>query len=76
VNKFDPFDVRETYLIDGKPPFLKPSDVSEWLGVDGATLADWRESGEGPSYHQFEDSIRYDVPDVEAWLRQKRDEQP
>ena len=52
--------------------FLNPKQLSEMLGVPEGTLWYWRSVGLGPTFHKLEGSIRYDVDDVEAYVKRNR----
>lgn len=47
--------------------------IAEWLGFDQDTLEAMRRRGEGPPFIRLGDgkrpAIRYNLDDVEAWLR-------
>jgi predicted DNA-binding transcriptional regulator AlpA len=52
--------------------FLSAKEVSELTGISHYTLANWRVQGRGPEYLLVGRMVRYDVANVEAWLRQFR----
>ncbi len=53
---------------------LKPTDLSEWLGVSLSTLYSWRWRGEGPPGFRVGRLVRYRVEDVERWLTETASE--
>ena len=52
--------------------FLNPKQLSELLRVPEGTLRYWRSAGLGPVFCKLEGSIRYDVEDVEAYVKKSR----
>jgi predicted site-specific integrase-resolvase len=52
--------------------FMTSREVSLAYGIPYQTLANWRVQGRGPEYTLAGRRVRYDVANVEAWLRQFR----
>jgi len=48
--------------------FLSPAQVAQQLGVEVATLAQWRWRKTGPDYVKVEQLVRYSAEAVEAWV--------
>lgn len=38
-------------------------------GIKASTLRRWRLVGKGPLYHKLHGAVRYDVAEVEAWVK-------
>src|SRR5262245_43110019 len=56
--------------------WLTPAAAADWLGYRPKTLENWRASGIGPRFSRSGRSgrgIRYDVDDLDAWLRSQRE---
>jgi predicted DNA-binding transcriptional regulator AlpA len=54
-------------------PFLTPKMLAAQIGVSVKTLDRWRKEGNGPAFHKITNKrIRYYLPDVDAWLAQKK----
>jgi len=43
-----------------------------FLGMNVATLADWRTKGTGPAYVKVGRYVRYQYSDLKAWLTSRR----
>lgn len=52
--------------------FLTGKQVSMMLGIPEGTLRYWRNVGLGPIWHKLEGSVRYDLADVEAYVKSSR----
>ncbi|WP_313679762.1 helix-turn-helix transcriptional regulator [Corynebacterium stationis] len=52
-------------IIDG----YKPAELSEELGVNVGTLANWRSTGKGPKFVRIAGRIHYMRTDVEQWIQ-------
>lgn len=55
----------------GLDPVLDQGQVSAWLGVPVATLADWRHRRIGPPSCRIGRHVRYRLHDLEEWLDQQ-----
>lgn len=56
------------------PALLDTPTAAEVLGVTPRTLESWRTEGRGPSYLRLgHHTVRYDLNDVLAWLRERRE---
>lgn len=54
-------------------PFVTPKMLSAFLHVSTKTLDRWRSEGNGPVFYKIKNKrIRYYLPDVDAWLAQKK----
>lgn len=53
-------------------PLMTADDVASVLGIPPSTLANWRYQGLGPRYLRIGRHVRYEVRDLEAWLRTQR----
>lgn len=51
--------------------FLNEKDVSSIIGVATPTLRRWRLFGRGPRFHKFNNLVRYQRSDLEAWLNSR-----
>ena len=51
---------------------MRPSELSELLGIPTSTLANWRCAGVGPAYFRVGRHVRYRPADVDAWLDGQR----
>lgn len=49
--------------------WLRPRNVSEWLGIPEDTLKYWRQTGGGPPYRKRGRAVWYHRQDIERWLR-------
>jgi len=52
--------------------FLTPAELSEYLGIDTKTLANWRSGGAGPPYERLGNRIRYPKDEIESWRQKNR----
>jgi len=52
--------------------WMTPAALAELLGVDVATLANWRSRDAGPRYLKVGKNIFYPECDVESWLQSVR----
>jgi predicted DNA-binding transcriptional regulator AlpA len=53
---------------------LSAADLSELLGVEAKTLANWRCQGKGPRSIKVGRLVRYRMSDVEQWLASREQE--
>ncbi len=44
-------------------------ECSRSLGVSTSTLARWRVTGEGPTFHKIGRRVMYQVVEVEGWVQ-------
>ena len=51
--------------------FISTEELSELLDIPAPSIATWRFRGEGPKYLKLGRHVRYDVSDVEQWLRER-----
>jgi len=49
------------------PTPLTERDAARYLGYQPITLRAWRREGRGPAYIRATRSIRYTLPDLDAW---------
>lgn len=56
--------------------FYTTAELAAYLRVPEGTVRDWRLKGQGPPAFKFGRSVRYRIPDVEAWAEAQRQEQP
>jgi predicted site-specific integrase-resolvase len=59
---------------DVQDELLMPEEAAKLLRVSEGTLRDWRYRGVGPAYIRVGQRPRYDVRDLERWLRDRRQE--
>jgi predicted DNA-binding transcriptional regulator AlpA len=52
-----------------KRRYLCEREVAAMLGLSTKTLQSWRLFGKGPRYWKLCGAVRYDVTDLEAWLK-------
>jgi excisionase family DNA binding protein len=52
---------------------LTPEDLADYLRLPIATIYHWRSGGQGPPAYRVGRHVRFDLHDVEAWLRERRD---
>ena len=57
---------------DGIPKMVLPRELSELIGINVNTLANWRSKGEGPRSFRLCGSVKYVVQDVAAWIEEER----
>lgn len=50
---------------------LTPHEVSDYLGIPTATLANWRYQGRGPEFLRVGRHVRYRPSDVMTWVEQQ-----
>lgn len=50
---------------------LTPSQASEYLQLSQNTLAKMRIEGEGPPFFKLGSRVRYDIAEMETWLRNR-----
>mgnify|MGYP001217342907 CR=1 FL=1 len=56
-------------------PWLTPSEAADYLRLDARSLETMRREGRGPKFSKVNHRIvRYHVDDLDAWLREPRDE--
>lgn len=54
-------------------PFVTPKMLAAFLNVSVKTTDRWRSEGNGPAFHKITNKrIRYYLPDVDAWLAEKK----
>ena len=53
---------------------VSAADLSELLGVEAKTLANWRCLGKGPRSIKVGRLVRYRIADVERWLASREQE--
>lgn len=52
---------------------MDPRTAAEYLGIARQTLARWRVEGRaGPPWYKLGGLVRYDVRELDAWLRANR----
>lgn len=57
---------------------LTTEDAADYLGLSPRTLEKWRKNPrtdgrpKGPDFHDLDGNIRYDVRDLDAYLKQTR----
>lgn len=59
---------------DVQDELLMPKEAAKLLRVSEGTLRDWRYRRVGPPYIRVGQRPRYDVRDLERWLRDRRQE--
>lgn len=59
--------------IAGLQQLIDLETLSTYLGVPVATVYDWRSRRLGPPAYRIGKRLMFAVPDVEAWLEQRRD---
>lgn len=52
----------------GKKMLLSPEEVSEMIGFNTGTLANWRSQGKGPRYQKIGRMVKYHMSYVQEWL--------
>jgi hypothetical protein len=52
-----------------KRRYLTPKEVEGTYGFKVGTLANWRSQKKGPPYSKIGHVIRYNVEDIERWLK-------
>jgi len=55
------------------PRFLTPEQVTLYCGFPVKTLAWWRVKRVGPPYIKVANKIRYELAELDAWLRSSPD---
>jgi excisionase family DNA binding protein len=56
----------------GEPDrWLRPQEVSEYIGIPIATLYRWRSMGEGPAAARVGRHLRYRLTDLSRWLEER-----
>jgi len=53
-------------------PMLTQGQVAEMLNVSAKSVENWRLKGTGPAFYRIEGQVRYEIRDVRAWKRQRR----
>ena len=48
---------------------MTPRELSAYLGVPSATLANWRYQGYGPPFVKVGRQVRYRIDDLDRWLK-------
>jgi hypothetical protein len=48
--------------------FVSDVEIEATFGINRRTLQNWRVLGRGPAYRKFGSAVRYDLPDIEAWI--------
>ena len=59
--------------IAGLQPLIDLETLATYLGVPVATVYDWRGRHLGPPAYRIGKRLMFAVPDIEAWLQQRRD---
>ncbi len=59
--------------IAGLQQLIDLQTLATYLGVQVATVYDWRAHHLGPPAHRLGKRLMFAVPDVQAWLEQRRD---
>ena len=57
---------------DGIPKMVSPKELSELIGINVHTLANWRQKGQGPRSFRLCGSVKYVLQDVAAWIEEER----
>jgi excisionase family DNA binding protein len=52
--------------------WMNRHEVAELLDVQVWTIDRWAKLGSGPPFHQIGSLRKYNRPDVEAWIRERR----
>lgn len=52
--------------------FLTEAQAAGILGLEPATLRQWRFLGRGPAYHKFGSAVRYDPREIERFIAGSR----
>lgn len=68
--------MREGMRSDADPDdtFVTIKELAEYLKLSVKTLYRWRQVGYGPPAHVIGGQLRYRRTDVEAWLKESRDQ--
>lgn len=53
-------------------PMLTQAQVAEMLSVSPKCVEGWRLKGEGPAFYRIGGQVRYEIRDVRAWKRERR----
>jgi DNA-binding transcriptional MerR regulator len=51
---------------------LTTKQVSQMTEVPVGTLRCWRAQGKGPAFYRLEGTVRYNLDEVELWLKSNR----
>jgi len=54
-----------------QPQFLTPTEAGAYLRLSARTLENYRTLGGGPRFRKFGRSIRYTIPDLDAWVESR-----
>jgi excisionase family DNA binding protein len=54
--------------------FLTTRELADYLRIPLGTIYRWRAAGLGPSAYRVGRHVRFDVGDVDTWLRTRRDD--
>lgn len=57
----------------GLDPLMSVDELAEYLGVPVRTVYDWRTTGHGPRGIRIGRHLKYSVPDVVAWMKERRE---
>lgn len=63
----------EQLELRGLDPLMSVDELAEYLGVPVRTVYDWRSTGHGPRGIRIGRHLKYAVPDVVAWLQERRE---
>lgn len=55
-----------------KETSLSAQGAADYLGINPATLLNWRTRGVGPAYIALGGAIRYRQSDLDAWIESRR----
>jgi hypothetical protein len=67
--KANRFTVGRTGTTDGGPRLVSTKELSKMWDMPESTLRYWRCAGIGPTYVKLGGRIKYDLADVEAYVR-------
>jgi predicted DNA-binding transcriptional regulator AlpA len=59
---------KQTVNVSRDRQFLTEAEVEAHYGIARRTLQRWRLENRGPRYRKFGRSVRYKIPDLEAWV--------
>ena len=52
--------------------WINDRELAAWIAVSRETLQQWRSRGEGPPFRKVGRAVRYSVPEVRAWIADRR----
>ena len=65
-------DKIDSNMIKDVEPLLNTHEAAKYLKISSGTMTNWRNRKRGPAYIKVGNNIRYQISDLQEWIKRQR----